>query len=262
MYLNTFDHFAKRLVDKDANIHCINRYVDDIVCIGTKDQDVTATIAALAGSTPELTFTSEISDGTLQFLDLRLLTGAGLCWMYGKAEPKPPLNGRSCHSKNAKAAVRSTLLSNAVNKSCGHKRMQAAGEQMRRLLAAGYSRTQVRRAVMCLLKDKPRKEDKHEPGERFRAMPYIHDWSHSVKKLAKKHGVVVGLSIPHKLANMCRFTISSTRTDCGIKHPTGSSFVQCRRNGLPDPSLVWRGLHWPDGPVSKPATSTTSNERV
>ena len=64
----------------------------------------------------------------------------------------------------------------------------------------------------------------------------MHGISHRIKKIAKKHGVILTFRMQHKLGNLCKFSRSSARTICGISHPEKTRFVDCARNvvyGIP-----------------------------
>src|SRR5690606_41517912 len=62
------------------------------------------------------------------------------------------------------------------------------------------------------------------------SIPYAHRVSHGLKKLAFKKGVKVAFKMPYKLGNLCSFSRSSTRVQCGVNHPERVIFVVCIRN--------------------------------
>ncbi|CAN8019068.1 unnamed protein product [Ixodes persulcatus] len=182
-----------------------------------------------------LDFTYELPEGdNLQFLDVNLNMGeAHTCWMYRTRGEKGILPYDSAHTKLVKRSVASGCLSQALRKSCHHRVNEGLRRQIDRLEGSGFPKTLlVTVAEICLnkLKDNGKTKDRLEENKPVVALPYIHNISHRLKKVAAKHDVRVALSAPHKLKGLCQKVNKSGdqvrgEVRCQVQHR--SKFVEC-----------------------------------
>lgn len=69
----------------------------------------------------ELVFASrEPVEAVQQLLDANLLLNDGLCWVYCKCSPTPPLSPYNMHPKFVKCGIVNTLIHNVSNRLCAH----------------------------------------------------------------------------------------------------------------------------------------------
>lgn len=142
-------------------------------------------------------------NGVLQFLDLQIHTDKGLCWEYGKENPKPVLPKRSCHSKTVKAGVVKSLIRNALDRSCIHFITNSLEGQWKRLRGAGYEEEFIRRNLDVHTKEKKEREDTSR--RRMAVIPYFHGISHYLKACAKQFGVETVFSSDFRLSRLTPF---------------------------------------------------------
>lgn len=117
----------------------VKRCIDDILVCTTKGSDLAMLLDFIRSATPELAFATKFpKNGLLQFPDVKISLANGLCWRYGRDEPKPLLPYMSCHAKTVKRGAAASLLNSALRKSCMHKVAEAM--QVSEFLAAGYKR--------------------------------------------------------------------------------------------------------------------------
>jgi hypothetical protein len=233
IYLNHFDNNATSMVSNNSSIYVLERYVDDVLVIGDVSIDVRSIISEITSAAPEMQFTEEVGGEVLQFLDMCLSksSSGGLCWKYGKKTPKALLPAHSHHSKSVKNSVMESLITNAVRKCCFHNIDASLCTQVRRLCDAGYARERIANAISRVVAKvtHPIEAIKEEPRGNA-TVPYIHNVSHQLKKLAGKNNVRIRFSVPRKLAQLTPFTSSSSRVVCGIAHQARGKFIECHKN--------------------------------
>lgn len=180
------------------------------------------------------TLTSEVPENnTIRFLDLRLsFTPNHTCWSFEPRSNKPLLPFASSHSKLVKRAVAKSCYYNALNKSCIHAQQDSFNQQTDRLVKAGYPKqllVSVSESMLASL-SKNNKNDLTESAkekEKTTVVPYIHKFSHKLKKIGNRAQVRVVFSAPEKLGKLCkRVNDEFTPKKCSIKHE--NKFVACQ----------------------------------
>lgn len=171
---------------------------------------------------------SEIaSDGKLSFLDLTLDCNFGLCWSYGKTNPKPVLPASSSHSKLVKFGVVTSLLKNAMKKSCVHCVANSLRKQFFRLCQAGYDRNLIAsRALRILLNEACSTAQRSRDFDNVVVVPYYHTVSHNILAVAKHFGIKVVFSNVMRLKSLTPFF--TDEPSCTVNHKR--LFVPCRKN--------------------------------
>jgi hypothetical protein len=233
IYLAPFDACADKILDSNKLVHAIYRYVDDVIVLCHPSVGLTSVLKTLASTCPELTFTEDLSD-PLQFLDLRIVSSPSkpMCWAYGKSAPKALLPAQSFHSRIVKASVNESLINAAYRKSCSHFLVPALDSQVLRLQKAGYSAPSIQKSLARVIHKGfvSGQRDPSDNDKRKVTIPYTHDFSHSLMKLAHKNNLHVRLSVPIKLSCLAPFNKVSSRTVCGINHPRSCKFIECEKN--------------------------------
>lgn len=194
----------------------IFRYVDDymIVTRSVKPEEVNLLVKTVKKTFLEcsdgLEFTHELpNDGSLQFLDVCFnFCGTRVCWAYQPRSKKAILDYRSAHSKIVKRGIGVSCLRGALEKSCQHQVADSVQHQVARLKDAGFPREVIAAVVESLLRDVKsgaRRQGRDEPRKERRpvVVPYVHNFSNRLKKVAGKCGADVVFSAPEKLARMC-----------------------------------------------------------
>lgn len=192
-------------------------YVDDfLILLNLKNptdlEDVSCDILnSFRSCSNLLNFTKELASDEIRLLDLKLIfsnTGH-VCWMYAPRTKKQLLPFNSSYSKLVKRGIANLCFSNALKKSCHHSMDQSFNEQVTRLKAASFPDS-VLKAVAETKMKKLKKEiggmpssGQNEDHRRVEVLPYIHKLSHSVNKVASRHGVRVVFSAPCKLSRLC-----------------------------------------------------------
>lgn len=170
-----------------------------------------------------LQVTYEFPDkGVIRFLDLSLkLCEQRTCWVYKPRAGKPLLPFDSAHSKLVKRGIASLCMKNALQKSCSHHMFGGFGEQIERLIGAGYPKillTAVAESLLASIGKLHRPPPEPEVDrQRTAVIPYLHNFSHHVKRVGVRANVRVVFSAPLKLSSL-----SARCNPC--RHPT----VECR----------------------------------
>lgn len=158
------------------------------------------------------------------------------CWMYKPRVEKGLLPYSSRHTKLVKKGIAQGCIRQALNRSCFHKVRQSVFSQFERLEKAGYHKPLLIAVAEKLMRREGGRGNYDRPGvgedrRKLVVLPYVHGFTHRVKKVAAKHGVYVVCSSPFKLKGLCRL-VNSDRTarkevpGCGIRHK--NQFVQCQ----------------------------------
>lgn len=129
-----------------------------------------------------LELTCELPDeGRLRFLDvLFLINRDHICWMYQPRGKKPLLFFSSAHSKLVKRAIVNLSLINTLERTCPHKLSKALGQQVKRLVAAGYPDHVIVAVAESMRKTfRACNKKNHEPEkgkkEKVAVIPYIQE---------------------------------------------------------------------------------------
>lgn len=162
----------------------------------------------------------------LQFLDLNIrLETSHLCWAYEPRTKKSLLSYESTHSKVVKRAIAKSCLRASLLKSCVHRSFNSFLCQVDRLTKAGFPKLVIAGVAESLLKlsrnplnilDNVRQKHASRPV----VIPYLHSFSHRIKKVAVKYGVPIVFSAPSKLSRLCASIERAglQRVGCGINH--------------------------------------------
>lgn len=115
-------------------------------------------------------------------------------------------------------------------KSCPHAMQVSFENQLARLYAAGFPSSVVVAVSKTLLqKVKGLKRKTPSPvqkGGKPAVVPYVHQLSHNLKKVANRYGVPVVFSAPRKLAGLCpRISRVDRKFGCQKKHTR--PYVKC-----------------------------------
>ena len=137
------------------------------------------------------------------------------------------------HTKLVKRSVASGCIWQAVNKSCHHRVSEGLQQQTRRLKASGYPESLlVAVAEKCIntLIGKCKIKEKIMDKRPMVVLPYIHNFSHRIKKIAEKHDIRVALSAPFKLKGLCKNVnqledTAKRKSSCQVKHKR--KLVEC-----------------------------------
>ncbi|CAN7941874.1 unnamed protein product, partial [Ixodes hexagonus] len=169
---------------------------------------------------------------SLRFLDLRLcFLSHHTCWTYAPRGKKPLLHYQSAHSKLVKRGVVNLCLKNAITKSCPHSVKTSFDAQIARLLSGGYpNHVLISVAEKLLQKIKNPKIiqcKKRDRNQRPAVVPYIHHFSHGLKKIGNRVNVNVVFSAPCKLSSLCKKVNSSSDRTLGCTKKHHSRFVPC-----------------------------------
>lgn len=171
-------------------------------------------------------------NGCLQYLDICIcMNRENICWRYNSRSKKEILSYDSAHSKIIKRGIAKNCLRLAVDRSCEHQIDTCVTTQVKRLKSAGFPQetiASVAESLVAEIKGARHNAVGDDPPERVRpaVVPYIHQLSNRLKKVAGKCGVPVVFSAPHKLAKTCHKVNNETkRPECLKKHAT--RFVSC-----------------------------------
>ncbi|XP_065288624.1 uncharacterized protein [Dermacentor albipictus] len=214
------------------------RYVDDFLVLLKKQTAFTylSTVGEVLNAFDKhalgLNFTHELPDANaLQFLDLRLTFDENhVCWGYFPRAKKDLLPYDSAHSKTVKRAIASHCLESSLQKSCPHLMQTSFENQASRLVAAGFPHSvliAVSETLLQKLKLGTRVKDDRRKTDKPLVVPYLHKTSHSLKKVANRHGVSVVFSAPNKLAQLCPRICNSKKRGCQLKHE--KPFIKCSK---------------------------------
>lgn len=109
----------------------------------------------IKSAAPELRFTVEkLENRVIQFLDQRIYSEEGLCWEYGKEDPKPALSKMSRHSKAENTGVVKSFIRNTLHWSCIDFISKTTEGQLKRLGGAGYEDEFIKRHLHLHTKEK------------------------------------------------------------------------------------------------------------
>ncbi|CAN7999537.1 unnamed protein product, partial [Ixodes pacificus] len=170
----------------------------------------------------------------LQFLDIEMAFGdEHTCWMYKTRGAKGILPYDSGHTKLVKRSVASGCVWQAMKKSCHHRISEGLQRQISRLQASGYPEpllVAVAEKCIATLRGNNKPKEKDPVKKPMVVMPYIHKFSHRLKKIAETHEIKVVLSAPFKLKGLCKKVNkeegdTSGQSKCGVKHK--NQFVEC-----------------------------------
>lgn len=240
LYLAHLDRNLNQTLD-GSKVKKVFRYVDDyLIVLATDDQNLTALVPDILNSFKRcmnpLEITHELpSERSLRFLDLRLCTSPyHTCWTYEPRGKKPLLPFNSAHSKLVKRGIARLCLKNSLTKSCFHSIQRSFDGQVSRLKRAGYPPSLLISVAEGLFRDF-KHDERIKKSHRDRAkrpviVPYLHHFSHGLKKIANKVGTDVIFSAPNKLYSLCKRvnTPSRTPTSCTTNHR--NKFVRCTEN--------------------------------
>lgn len=122
-------------------------------------------------------------------------------------------------------------LKNSITKSCQHSMQMSFDGQISRLRSAGYPLSLLASVTEGLLRDLKFGIGAKIPRDRTTrpiVVPYMHTFSHGLKKIANRANVNVVFSAPHKLYSLCKKVNSPSplsTVSCSKKHK--SNFVAC-----------------------------------
>ena len=141
----------------------------------------------------------------------------------------------SCQSKIDKRGISMLCLGSALEKSCTHMVQGSFDNQIQRLEAANFPDSLLTAVSEALLRKAKREGTRAATGEeetetvRPAVIPYVHQVSHNLKKVAGRYGVPVAFSAPVKLAQVCPRTAreEASRQGCGKKH--GTTYGKCAK---------------------------------
>lgn len=119
-------------------------------------------------------------------------------------------------------------MNSALNKTCSHALSESFCAQVLRLKRAGYPPELITAVCESLLQNikRPKANDKPNKADMpVKVIPYIHQVSHNIKRIARKHNVQVVFSAPCKLSKLCALTNSKKRRVCVTQHR--NKFTMC-----------------------------------
>lgn len=215
------------------------RYVDDYLVFVEMDNCVRSRVNVLKMFNEKgrgLKFTFEVpKDGCIQFLDLKIRIGQEhTCWRYSPRSIKPILDFHSCNSKLVKNGVATSCLESALCKSCPHQMSEAFHDQLTRLRLSNFPE-----GKLGLLSERLLKKLKRDGNDRagidkrlpYTCIPYLHAFSHRMKKVGHRFGVNVVFSSRNKLGRVCAMVDRKAEGKekkwyvCEVKHR--ETFVEC-----------------------------------
>ncbi|CAN8026771.1 unnamed protein product, partial [Ixodes persulcatus] len=167
-------------------------------------------------TSPELLLSHEEPiEEDLHFLDLRSNVSNGLCWEYGKLEPKPLLPYQSSHSKLVKRGVVTSLPNNAIKKSCVHRVDAAIKYQQTRFKNAGYKANvveSVTRKMLMRFQGLPRTEKVRL--EKVACIPFFHGFFYNLLAVGRTFGLEVVFTTVFKLGSLTPFSEGIPSPQC------------------------------------------------
>ncbi len=211
-------------------------YYFDYCVLYKNEVDLQEIIDAFHVSSLGLVFTTEKADinEQLQFLELKISVGNGLCYSYDQRSIKPLLPFNSHHSMKIKNSVAIGPFINAMKKSCPCKVKDSILKQERRLRSSGYPDQMIQESKRKLL---------HSKNETFRGevkcnigVPQVHGITHRLGKAAMVNGVRVVGTYKQKLSTLPaiidRMRLCSNRIDltCSEKH--NSKVFECKKDNV------------------------------
>lgn len=159
-----------------------------------------------------LRFTYELPQGSaIRFLGLEISFHVDMhvCWTYAPRSKEDVLPYSYCHSKLTKRGRAMLCFKNALRKSCFHAIQASIDQQASRLKSAGFPDHFTRAVSEKLLKEQQRSrrgEAVNASASRnrgnFVVMPYVHNLSRNINKVAMKHGMRMVFSAPRKLSGL------------------------------------------------------------
>ncbi|CAN7948473.1 unnamed protein product, partial [Ixodes hexagonus] len=237
LYLAFHNRLLQHNLDQSKVVR-IFRYVDDYLILldcnnGTFPVLVASVLSTFQDGLLPLRLTHELPvERSIRFLDLRLFfKSSHTCWSYEPRAKKPLLNHSSAHSKLVKRGIVKLCLKNSLEKSCKHTVHMSFNTQISRLITAGYPTSLLTSVAEVLLREVKQKgaftRRTRNRTTRPVIVPYIHNLSHKLKKLANRVNVDVVFSAPNKLASLCKKVngTSSRPVGCIKNHQT--KFVSC-----------------------------------
>lgn len=221
-----------------SNAVRVFRYVDDFLIVVNCEPDALERECANVltvfreGLHPlDLTYELPVG-GQLRFLDIRITFGNdGVCWCYEPRAKKPLLPYNSAHSKIVKRGIVTLCFKNALEKSCPHLTAASFYGQVERLQSAGYPApvlTSVAEGLLGGLRGKTQpRADPMEGRQKVAVIPYMHQLSHNLRKMAQRSNVKVVFSAPNKLLKLCRLSDPEAvrGRHCNTKHR--KAYVEC-----------------------------------
>lgn len=165
-----------------------------------------------------LKFTTEnMKDVCLQFLYLKLKFMLDhVCWMYAARSVKPLLKYSSGNTKLVRNALAFSCFHSAVMKSCPHLMEPSFTSQVQQLREADFPQETLSLVCQKLVHNiKNGGPTEHTSTEqeckKIAMLPYIHDFTHGLKKDASHYSVQVLISAHNKPGRLC------TKVDCHVK---------------------------------------------
>ncbi|CAN7998710.1 unnamed protein product, partial [Ixodes hexagonus] len=214
------------------------RYVDDyLIVLASDERNFTSMVADVLDNfkvcMSPLEITHELPDErSLRFLDLRLLIFPyHVCWSYEPRGNKPLLPFNSAHSKLVKRSIVRLCLKSSLIKSCSHSIPTSFDGQVSRLKRAGYPISLLTSVAEKLINES-RQDVCTQLKQRNKTtkpiiVPYIHNVSHGLKKIANRVQVEVIFSAPNKLRRLCKKVNTPPITTVGCLKKHQNTFVPC-----------------------------------
>lgn len=132
----------------------------------------------------------------------------------------------SNHSKTVKQAVGLSCIKRALSKSCVHKTSSSLEGQLKRLSGAGYPNQVVLTLLKkCLKEAKIKKQERPKNNVPPVVIPYVHKFSHHLKKTATRYGVPIVFCSTGNLSSLIPAISADRVIGCGTKHR--HAFVEC-----------------------------------
>lgn len=176
------------------------------------------------------------------FLDLTLFfEDDHTCYMYAPRSEKPLLNFRSSHPKLVKNSIAFSCCKSALSKTCHHLMRQSLEGQVARLKQAGFPSSSLlatcEKAVKYFKSPNESKKACEPEKMKMAVIPYVHTFSHRLKKIGRKYNVKVICSAKSKLSRVCPAVermYNKGRADlagkCDMRHTM--KFVECNKKGV------------------------------
>ncbi|CAN7939269.1 unnamed protein product, partial [Ixodes hexagonus] len=240
IFLAAIDRTLEQALN-NFNVCRVFRYVDDFLIVFRKQTSLTYTdgvnevLLVFRRHGKGLSFTHELpNQGSLQFLDLNLLfLEEHVCWMYSPRSRKELLPYDAAHSKVVKRGIATLCLESALRKSCAHRLQASFSKQLARLLSAGFPDSVLMSVAETILQKVKghtarKKTQSALRNVRPEAVPYVHKFSHNLKKVANRHGVPIVFTAPTKLGQLCPRITGESRQKRGCSTKHARPFVGCK----------------------------------
>lgn len=130
---------------------------------------------------------------------------------------KPLLPFKSCHPKAIKRGIVTSLLKNAIAKTCIHQIEKATTTTLHRLLDAGFNDDIINEVMRSLSKGKKEAKKVADGSSRRVVLPFYHGVSHNIKAMAQKFGVSTVYRNDIRLSRLTPF-IKEKNGTCQITH--------------------------------------------